>query len=84
MLCFDQWDTFEVKCAENIMDISGCEGRSNLKMWVFHSIPFEVSSSQLKENCEYFPFPASSQFVNFFQPNQVKDATDEDFENIFQ
>ena len=38
MLCFGRWDAFEVKNAENMMEISGCEGSSNLKMWTVFSV----------------------------------------------
>ena len=38
MLCFGRWDAFEVKNAESMMEISGCEGSSNLKMWTVFSV----------------------------------------------
>ena len=38
MFCFGRWDAFEVKNAENMMEISGYEGRSNFKMWAVFSV----------------------------------------------
>ena len=52
MLCFGRWDAFEVKIAENIMEISGCEGRSNLKVWAVFSVSISVKLSLTFENCE--------------------------------
>ena len=47
MVCFGRWDAFEVKNAENMMEISGCEGRSNLKMWPFF---FSLNSCKSKRD----------------------------------
>ena len=52
MLCFGRLDAFEVKNAENMMEISGYEGRLNLKMWILFSVPIYVNSSVAFENCE--------------------------------
>ena len=52
MLCFGRWDAFEVKNAENMMEISGCEGRSNLKMWAVFSISIHAKLGVTFENCE--------------------------------
>ena len=51
-LCFGRWDAFEVRNAENMMEISGCEGRSNLKMWAFFSVSIHAKVSETFENCE--------------------------------